>query len=93
MARPNIVLITVDQWPGNLLGLTGRPDIDTATLNQVAQNGVYFPNAHSECPICIPARRSLMTGAAPRQLGCPEAMRGEPRAGRPLERHRKDRRD
>lgn len=69
MARPNIVLITADQWPGSLHGLNGRADIDTPTLNQIAGNGVYFPNAHSECPICIPARRSLMTGTAPRQHG------------------------
>lgn len=69
MTRPNVVLITVDQWPGNLLGLTGRSDIDTPTLDQFARNGVYYPNAHSECPICIPARRTLMTGAAPRQHG------------------------
>lgn len=69
MTQPNIVLITADQWPGNLLSLTGRTDIDTPSLDQIANNGVYFPNAHSECPICIPARRSLMTGTAPRQHG------------------------
>jgi arylsulfatase A-like enzyme len=69
MTRPNVVLITVDQWPGHLLGLTGRTDIDTPTLDQMACNGVYFPNALSECPICIPARRSLMTGTTPRQHG------------------------
>lgn len=69
MARPNILLIAVDQWPGNLLSLTGRTDIDTPTLSQLAANGVYFPNTHSECPICIPARRSLMTGTAPRNHG------------------------
>lgn len=69
MTRPNVVLITVDQWPGSLLGLTGRSDIDTPTLDQMARNGVHFPNAHSECPICIPARRTLMTGTAPRGHG------------------------
>lgn len=69
MARPNVVLITVDQWPGDLLSQTGRTDIDTPTLDELARNGVLFPNAHSECPICIPARRTLMTGAAPRQHG------------------------
>jgi arylsulfatase A-like enzyme len=69
MARSNVLLITADQWPGQLLGFTGRSDIDTPTLDQIARDGVYFPNAHSECPICIPARRSLMTGTAPRQHG------------------------
>jgi arylsulfatase len=84
MPRPNILMITVDQWPGNLLGLAGRTDIDTPTLDQIARNGVYFPNAHSECPICIPARRSLMTGAAPRQHGDRIFQPALPRPNLPL---------
>ena len=51
------------------MGAAGRTDIDTPTLDQIARNGTWFPNAHSECPICIPARRSIMTGTAPRQHG------------------------
>ena len=69
MASPNILLVTVDQWPANLLHLNGRADIDTPTLDQLAKEGVHFPNTFSECPICIPARRSLMTGTTPRQHG------------------------
>ena len=69
MPKPNILLVTADQWPGSLLGLAGRPDIDTPTLDQIGRNGVRFPNAHAECPICIPARRSLMTGTSPREHG------------------------
>lgn len=67
--RPNVLLVTVDQWPGSLLGLCGRDDIDTPTLDQLARNGVWLPNAMAECPICIPARRSLMTGTSPRVHG------------------------
>lgn len=69
MDRPNVLLIVVDQWPGALLGQAGRRDIETPTLDQLARNGMRFPNAHSECPICIPARRSLMTGVDPRTHG------------------------
>ncbi len=69
MPYPNIMLVTADQWPGALLGLAGRSDIDTPTLDRIGGNGIWFPNAFSECPICIPARRSLMTGTAPRQHG------------------------
>ncbi len=65
MPRPNILLVTADQWPGALLGLAGRRDIDTPTLDQIGRNGIWFPNAMSECPICIPARRTLMTGTPP----------------------------
>lgn len=69
MPQPNVLLVTADQWPGQLLGLAGRTDIETPTLDQIGRNGVRYPNAHSECPICIPARRSLMTGASPRVHG------------------------
>ena len=69
MTGPNVLLVTADQWPGSLLGIAGREDIDTPTLDQIARNGIRFTNAHSECPICIPARRSLMTGTDPRTHG------------------------
>ena len=69
MTRPNVLLVTADQWPGSLLGVAGREDVDTPTLDQIARNGIRFTNSHSECPICIPARRSLMTGTDPRAHG------------------------
>jgi len=43
--------------------------VQTPTLDQLAKNGVRFPNAYSETPICIPARRTLMTGTPPRIHG------------------------
>lgn len=67
--RPNVLFVSVDQWPGALLGVAGHPVIETPTLDQLAANGTYFPNAYSECPICIPARRSMMTGTSPEVHG------------------------
>ncbi|WP_202396837.1 sulfatase-like hydrolase/transferase [Teichococcus coralli] len=67
--RPNILLVTVDQWPASLTGYENHPAILTPTLDQLARNGVRFPRTYSECPICIPARRSLMTGTTPRKHG------------------------
>jgi arylsulfatase len=67
--RPHVLLIMADQWPGALLGIAGHPAIRTPTLDQLARNGVRFTNAYSECPVCVPARRSLMTGLSPRGHG------------------------
>ncbi len=67
--RPNLLLVTVDQWPGRLLGCAGHPAVETPTLDQLAGNGVRFSRAYATCPICIPARRSLMTGTATRTHG------------------------
>ena len=67
--QPNVLLVTTDHWPAALLGVAGHSTIQTPTLDQLARNGVRYTNAYSECPICIPARRTLMTGTAPRTHG------------------------
>jgi len=67
--RPNVLLICVDQWPGLLMGCAGHPVIQTPTLDQIARTGTRFSRAYSECPICIPARRTLMTGATTQSHG------------------------
>ncbi len=67
--RPHVLLITTDHWPASLLGCAGHEQIHTPTLDQLARNGTRFTNAYSECPVCIPARRTLMTGTPPRVHG------------------------
>ena len=67
--RPNVLLVTADQWPGGLLGCAGHPTILTPTLDQLARNGVRYTRAYSESPICIPARRTLLTGTDTRTHG------------------------
>lgn len=65
----NVLLITTDHWPAHLLGSAGHPVIQTPTLDELARCGRVFTNAYSECPVCIPARRSLLTGQSPRTHG------------------------
>ena len=67
--RPNVLFISVDQWPGHLFGFAGNRTIETPTIDTLARAGVHFPNAWSECPVCIPARRTIMTGATSRSHG------------------------
>jgi len=67
--RPHVLLVTTDHWPGSLLGVAGHPTIQTPTLDQIARNGARFTRAYSECPVCIPARRTLLTGTTPRTHG------------------------
>ena len=67
--RPHVLLITTDHWFGSLLGINGHPCVQTPTLDQLARNGVRFPRAYAETPVCIPARRTLMTGCPPRTHG------------------------
>ena len=69
MNAPNVLLVTTDHWPASLLGSAGHPAIQTPTLDELARSGTRFTNAYSECPVCIPARRTLMTGTSPRAHG------------------------
>lgn len=67
--RPNVLLVTADQWSGRWLGAAGHPDVRTPTLDQLARNGVRYTRAYSAHPVCIPARRTLMTGTTARTHG------------------------
>ncbi|MFN3225137.1 MAG: sulfatase-like hydrolase/transferase [Hyphomicrobiales bacterium] len=69
MTRPNVLMICADHWSAGLLGVAGHPAIKTAGLDELAECGTRFTNAYSECPVCIPARRSLMCGQSPRAHG------------------------
>ena len=67
--RPNVLFICTDEWPGALLGCHGDSASQTPTIDFLARNGLDMRKAYSECPVCIPARRCLMTGLSPRSHG------------------------
>ncbi len=68
-SQPHVLFISVDQWPGHLLGCAGHPVIQTPTLDHLARLGTRFTRAYAESPICIPSRRSMMTGLSPKGHG------------------------
>ena len=68
-SRPHVLLITVDHWFGRLLGSAGHPVIQTPTLDHLVATGTRFTQAYSESPVCVPARRAIMTGTTPRTHG------------------------
>ena len=63
--RPNILLILADQWRGDCLGIEGHPVLAVPNLDRLGTEGARFRRAYSECPSCIPARRTLFSGQAP----------------------------
>ncbi len=67
--RPNIILFMTDQQRGDCLGIEGHPAVQTPNLDSFADSGAHFRRAATECPSCIPARRTLMTGTAPAAHG------------------------
>ncbi len=67
--RPNILLIMTDQQRGDCLSIEGHPCLLTPNMDSIAGAGVRFRRAYSTAPICIPARRSLMSGQFPATHG------------------------
>jgi arylsulfatase len=67
--RPNIFLIMTDQQRGDCLGIDGHPVLQTPYLDHVAASGIRFSNAYSACPVCTPARRTVLTGRKPSNHG------------------------
>src|SRR5437764_9696608 len=66
---PNILLIMTDEHRADCLGIAGYPVVQTPNLDAVAAAGVRFERAYSACPVCVPARRTLLTGQCARTHG------------------------
>lgn len=59
--RPNILLVTADQWRGGWLGACGVP-VSTPAVDALAAEGTFFARHYAPCAPCSPARASLYTG-------------------------------
>lgn len=63
--KPNLVFVFADQWRAQDVGYAGNKQVRTPNIDMLANEGVVFTNAISNCPVCSPARASLMTGQYP----------------------------
>ncbi len=60
--RPNILLFFTDQHRLSALGCYGETPCRTPNIDRLAEEGVRFETAYTCCPVCTPARASVMTG-------------------------------
>ena len=67
--NPNIVFIHTDQQRGDCLSCEGHPVLETPTMDNIALNGVRLTSFYAGCPVCIPARRSMLIGQSPQKHG------------------------
>jgi arylsulfatase A-like enzyme len=58
-----------DQLRCDVLGAYGDQQCPTPRLDLLAQRAVVFHRHFTPCPLCKPARSSVMTGLTPRQHG------------------------
>lgn len=65
-SKPNIVFILSDDMGyGDIQAYNSKSKIPTPHLNQLAQDGILFKDAHAAGSVCIPSRYGLMTGRFP----------------------------
>ncbi len=69
MKRPNILLIMTDQHRLSAVGAYGETPCQTPNLDRLAAGGTRFETAYTTCPLCSPARASVMTGMWPHRHG------------------------
>lgn len=60
--RPNVLFLMTDQQQGAAMSCAGNGIISTPNLDRLARSGARFSNAYSACPICVPARTTILTG-------------------------------
>ena len=62
--RPNVLMIIIDDlndWTGFL---DGHPQVLTPNMDNLAEQGRVFANAHCAVPVCSSSRASVMSGVA-----------------------------
>ncbi len=62
MTRPNVLLITCDQWRGDSLSAAGHPVVKTPNTDALAADGVLFTRHYAGAAPCSPARACIYTG-------------------------------
>jgi len=62
MSRPNVLLITADQWRADGLGAAGSRFVRTPNLDSLARRGTLFRRHYASAAPCSPARACLYTG-------------------------------
>jgi len=60
--KPNILLITLDQFRGDSLSCANHPLVQTPNLDDLARNGLRLSRHYSQASPCSPGRASLYTG-------------------------------
>jgi len=80
-AQPNIILILADDMGyGDCAVYNPESKIKTPHIDQLAQEGLRFTDAHSAASTCTPSRYGLLTGTNPVRTGVLNTLlsRGDP---------------
>ena len=62
---PNVLLVMTDQQRFDTIAALGNDAISTPGLDRLVAGGTTFTNAYSTCPVCVPARYTIISGSEP----------------------------
>lgn len=65
--RPNVIFIAIDDLNDWIGCLAGHPQAQTPNIDQLADRGILFTNAHCAAPACNPSRAAVFSGRMPYQ--------------------------
>lgn len=66
---PNIIVLLVDDAGYADFGFMGSKDLETPNIDQLANNGMIFTDAHVSASVCAPSRAGLLTGKYQQRFG------------------------
>lgn len=82
--KPNLLFIMTDQHQGRALSIAGNKIINTPNIDRIGNEGAFFKNAYSSCPVCVPARTIILTGHSMQSTGilcnkysCDDHLKGD----------------
>jgi arylsulfatase A-like enzyme len=79
-ARPNILVVLVDDLRWDDLGCAGHPFSRTPHMDRIAREGARFRNAFAVTPLCSPSRATLLTGLYPHAHGITDNTERSPQS-------------
>ena len=68
-AKPNVLMIAVDDLNDWIGCMKGHPQARTPNMDRLASRGVLFTNAHCAAPVCLASRTAVFCGRYPDQTG------------------------
>ncbi len=62
MSMPNVMVVIADQMTAKFTSAYGSKVVKTPNLDRLCKEGVRFDSAYTNCPLCAPARASMVSG-------------------------------
>lgn len=67
--KPNVLFFLVDDLGWNDIGSNGSQLYETPNIDALAKEALYFDNAYSAYPRCVPSRHAMISGQHPARNG------------------------